>query len=729
MLSGIVVAIVTVAYCLSFSALIFSGPLSAGLGYGLTAALISAGAACLIVGRLSSIPTAIASPDTPPVAVMAAMAFALASSIAATTDPVDTLGPVIGALVLTTLLTGAGLFLVGHYRLATWMRFIPYPVIAGFLAASGWYLATGAFRVATGTEFDIDQLDSMVSARNLPLWGTSLAFAGVLFLVRRATKSPFAVPIALFVALFVVVLGTQLGGISVTEARAQGWFIQVPTPATRGLPWIAFAQYSQNGHLWNLASSNLDLLIPHLPEMLAVALVTAMAILLNATGIEITERVNVDLDAEMRAAGLANIIVAAGSGIVANLTFNRSRLNLSAGATSRLSAAVCGVLCLLFLLGGLDIVGYVAAPILGGLLFYFGVMALWTWVIRQSRQLDWTDFLLIVSIFILIIRFGYLAGAALGVVASCLFFAFTYSRIAFIRRELTRQTCASYVERSREHSQVLRSQGKRIRILKLQGYIFFGTAHRLVEYIDRLTTDRIIGEKYWIIFDFENVTGSDSSARFSFVRLFQMAQNNSFEIILVTKATPVFEIFRRENLLIEQGDDKNAFETLDLALEHCEESLLADLCVEQHDATRLVHWLAREMGGDDNADRLADYMLRRECQSGEMLCNQGDAAESLYFVASGRVSVLLDAAPLGPLRVRRTFGLTTIGEMGFYRRTERTASVRVDEPTIVYELTREAFETMVREAPNLANALNEFIIRTLADRLTFASEEIAALQR
>jgi SulP family sulfate permease len=34
-------------------------------------------------------------------------------------------------------------------RLVRWVRFIPYPVIAGFLAASGWLLMTGGIEVVT----------------------------------------------------------------------------------------------------------------------------------------------------------------------------------------------------------------------------------------------------------------------------------------------------------------------------------------------------------------------------------------------------------------------------------------------------------------------------------------------------------------------------------------------------------------------------------------------------
>ena len=50
---------------------------------------------------------------------------------------------------VSTLFTGFLLFGLGALKLGQWLRFIPYPVIAGFLAASGWLLITGGVEVVT----------------------------------------------------------------------------------------------------------------------------------------------------------------------------------------------------------------------------------------------------------------------------------------------------------------------------------------------------------------------------------------------------------------------------------------------------------------------------------------------------------------------------------------------------------------------------------------------------
>ena len=62
---------------------------------------------------------------------------------------------VLVALSVSTLLTGVLLYGVGALKLGQWLRFIPYPVIGGFLAASGILLITGGMEVVTQTNLTL----------------------------------------------------------------------------------------------------------------------------------------------------------------------------------------------------------------------------------------------------------------------------------------------------------------------------------------------------------------------------------------------------------------------------------------------------------------------------------------------------------------------------------------------------------------------------------------------
>ena len=72
-------------------------------------------------------------------------------------------------------------------------------------------------------------------------------------------------------------------------------------------------------------------------------------------------------------------------------------------------------------------------------------------------------------------------------------------------------------------------------------------------------------------------------------------------------------------------------------------------------------------------------------------------------------------------------GHTIVGEMGFYRQIPRTATIVAEELSVVYRLTREAFDRMHAQDPTAAAVLHKLIIRLLSDRLEFANREIAAL--
>jgi SulP family sulfate permease len=72
---------------------------------------------------------------------------------------------------------------------------------------------------------------------------------------------------------------------------------------------------------------------------------------------------------------------------------------------------------------------------------------------------------------------------------------------------------------------------------------------------------------------------------------------------------------------------------------------------------------------------------------------------------------------------------TMVGEMGFVRRAARSATVLSMGPATIFTLTRAAFGRMRREQPDLAAAFDDFIMRTLADRVDTANRTAAALQK
>ncbi len=717
--SGAVVAFVAVSYSLSFAVLIFSGPLGGDLRFGISATLISTGLGAIVVALASSYRFSIAGPYAATMAVMSAMAAGVAAQFQESGTAASMTVHVLFVLVSATLLTGLFLFAIGALRLGVWMRYIPYPVVGGFLAAAGWLLTSGAIVIATGHPLSLHSLSRLAEPEAIKHLAAGGAFATAIFVAQSRLRHHLVLP-GILILGFLVCHGSIAGfGIAPAEARAQGWLLPVVEGFEIWWPWSpeVFRQLE-----W-------PMLLLHVGEITAAAGVTAISILLGATGLEVSQKTTVDLDREFQANGIANLMVGLFGGIIANLSVNRSILNVAAGARTRMSGVLSGVICLAMLFAGTDLMGLIPTPILSGLLLYLGLSVLREWLIKARGRLSPADYLLVFAILVLIVNNGYLEGIALGVVASCIFFALSCSRARVIKHNLTRQEYGSYVDRSYEQSRVLRDFGTEIQILWLQGYLFFGTANKLLEEVKGRAQMRHDQPVRYVVLDFRLVSGIDSSAVFSFIKLRNFAEKHRVRLIFCALPPTMHAAFSTEGLLDIEDSVVREFPNLDLALEWAEERVLEERFAGGESLPAFEAWLDKVMAGENVATCFSSYLEPLDLQQGDYLFHQGDPAEALYFVVSGRVSVMLEQPSAKAIRVRSITGYNVVGEMGLYRNTARIASVVAEERCMILRLTREAFLTMQEKDPQVSGALHSFIVRTLADRVSFATSEIAALQR
>ena len=112
-----------------------------------------------------------------------------------------------------------------------------------------------------------------------------------------------------------------------------------------------------------------------------------------------------------------------------------------------------------------------------------------------------------------------------------------------------------------------------------------------------------------------------------------------------------------------------------------------------------------------------------------MLYREGEPADEIDLVAAGRLVVTLGEGTPQVRRVRSISTHTVVGEMGFFRQAARSATVSSDGPALLYTLTRENFERMLSERPDLAGAFYECLLRTLADRIGLSERMVTSLGR
>jgi SulP family sulfate permease len=714
-LAGVILAVVQIAYCISFAALIFQGALAAGFSLGLAAMIMGTAVTSVVIALTSTLSPANGGPDSPAVAVMSVLAGTVSASLAASGGSEQAIIiNVLVAISVSTLFTGMLLYGIGALKLGQWLRFVPYPVIGGFLAASGLLLITGGMEVVTQTNLSLSPSSWQVlfSPVYAPQILTGALFALSMPIVGRWVPSYVALPLAF--AAFVIVLDISLFGFVPDETR-NAWFL--PSLGSLALWWPMGAVLNNDVDWWAIAQSS--------AEIGAVCGVMAIALLLDVSGLEVARQKTADLDKEFRTNGIANLLAAATGGFAGSLSMNGCLLLDESGATTRWAGAIVGIACALILFSGADIGTFVPKTILGGMLAYLGAMIL-VELASSPAQRSWTDAALALAMMLVIVNFGYFMGVVLGVIGACLMFALSYSRIGVIRRHLTRQVFSSNVERAPEQARLLREEGERVHVFWLSGFIFFGSSNGLFEYIRKAIDAQHEKPVGYILLDFTSVPGLDSSALLSLIKLRNYCDEHHVTLAFSGLTEPMRASFQKA-LFFTAAAPHQLFGSRNEALEWCEDMLLMFHEVGEASTHSFESWLTAEFGEGADMSRMTPYLERQEVAVGECLFRQGEPSDSLVLLASGCVAITIDDEQGRPIRLRRMVGYTIVGEMGFFRQVPRTATVIAEEPSLIYRLTKTAFEEMQEKDPAAAVAFHKLIIRLLADRLEFANREISAL--
>ncbi len=269
---GFIVGLLLIILEISFAAMIFSGELShlAVRGTGLT--LAGAFIACLITALMSPFKSVISLPQDAPVAIFSGVAAAMAAGMSMAGEEIFI--TIVAALILTTLLTAGFLFFVSWFRLVHFFRYIPYPVIGGFLAGTGWILSYGSLEVMTGSSVVLTGPESLFSPPVLALWlpGAFLAFA--LFCILRKFSHFIILPLALIFGLIGFHLTFYFSNISLEEARNAGFLFEA---IAGDRLWPVFS--------WSdLSDVNWTVVFTHIPVLMTIPLITLIGLMLNERG-------------------------------------------------------------------------------------------------------------------------------------------------------------------------------------------------------------------------------------------------------------------------------------------------------------------------------------------------------------------------------------------------------------------------------------------------------------
>ena len=713
--AGLIAALVVLALSGSYSLLIFSGPLAPFAGMGIYVSLVTAVIIGISMAFFGGHPDLLSIPQDRIAPILGFLSASLASVLPATGSPSPLLATVLATIAVASLTTGFALWLLGTLQMGNFVRFIPYPVIGGFLAGSGWLLVTGSIKAVTGIPFTFENIGTLIAGGAIRPWIPAGVFGLALFFTQLKIRHWVVLPSFLAGGVAVFYAWLAFSGSSIAGAREAGWLIPSLSVGA-GLPISPFEIFAAVSWIDVFRQSG---------AFLAIAITSLVSILLNCSALEADSTSEIDFNRELRSTGMANLLSGMAGGMPGFSSLSLSRLAAESGARSRLAAMVVSLICAAVLFIHPGVVGFAPRFILGGLLFYLGLRFLHEWIFLAFTRMPRSDFIMILFILVVISVFGYLGGVMFGLLMATVLFVVNYSRVQVVTQALNGSEYRSNVDRPMRHQRMLSERGDELEIFKLQGFLFFGSANSLLSQIRERLSRLDLKTLRFVLLDLRRVHGIDSSAVLALRKLQKHAETDNFALIFCHMEDSVAAHLAKAGFSMEPGPHFRLMPDRDYALEWCENQILESALEKQPDEQVVA--AAGDIKDSNPFVEMRPYMERREVEAGGIIIEEGKPSNELFILESGRVTAVLGLRNGSQIRLRSMTPGSVIGELGVFLDEPRTASVVADEACVLHCLRKDSMERMAKEQPDLSRAFHMFTIRTLSERLVRANRAVHAL--
>jgi len=739
LLAGLVGGAHVALVCLALSMLVYTVSPAAGIvPHALVLLLVPAVFGSILLALNGRLAVSVGAPEPSAVLCVFLLLATVAADLAGRVPGPELAATLLAALTLSGVLSGVLGIVLSRLGVAERMRFMPADVLGGMLAGLGLLLVKAWFAVMLVTSPAL----AGIFAHPLVEWGPALASAWLDW-----------APVVGFAALYFIVHMSARGmlwPLLLTVLAIAGWNalalpgVVLPEPFADMQAALTGAQ----AHLPQLLDTNcyLALFEPqtltriHWPALADraefFAAVAAVAILPSIMRTPILESLlgrAADAGQQMRLVGASSTLSGLLGALPSSLSLSSSLGIRSLGATGPVAGFTVGLVCLGVLLGGQPLLPFIPKFVPLGLLLATGLIMPVSWMMRDARnplsrkddlRAAWTACLLVA-----------VCGPVLGVFASLgLGILVSLSRAVEgggVRFTQTGDVFHSNVERSPSERRILREQGGMILVLRLQGFLFLGTLYGLIQMIEaRMNSARPLK---FVLLDFAAVNGMGASAAIGFRRLESVARENG--LLLFLTSVPLEMEDHLEGLGYRMDDDAGVCRialNLDYALEWCEDALLtAAGSGAEHQASQdtMEDLLAATFPDPRLVPALIKCLERVEVPKKKPVIQQGDASDAMFFLQSGKVHVELSLPGGKVLRLRKMGPGTVFGEMGIYTSAPRSASVIATEKCVVYKLSLERFKLIQAKAPQLAAAVNRYVVALLAERVADANAQTRATQQ
>ncbi len=721
---GLASALVALPASLAFGVAIFA-PLGPGhAAEGAFAGLLGAAALGLVAPLLGGTARLISAPCAPAAAVLGALALELGTGQGAGGVSPER---VILLLTLTAFLSGALQLLYGLAGGGTLIKYIPYPVVTGYLSGVGVVIFLKQLRGLFGFPAELSNWQGLTrpDSWSWPGLAVGLATIAAMLLAPKLTrKVPAAILGLVAGVLCYLALGYLVDRRLLTLSGNP--LVIGPLGGEGGAFLAAFA--ARFAGLGGIGPGDLSQLL--LPA-LSLSVLLSIDTLKTCVVVDALTGTRHASNRELVGQGLANLASAAIGGVPGSGTSGPTLVNLASGGETRRSGVIEGALV---------VAAYLA---LGGLVAWAPLAALAAiLVVVAWRMFDWgslhllrqrstmLDFGIVAAVVGVAVFVGLVEASGTGIALAILLFLREQVRGSVIHRKTSGDRVFSRQRRLPEQLAALRRRGRETTVCELAGSLFFGTTDQL---LTELEAD--LARCRFLILDLRRVRSVDLTA----VHLLERwearlaARGGALLFSGVPRALPSGLNLRQyfdEVGLVAPERPARSFNQLSDALEWAEDRLLEEegLGGDEIEAPLALGEIDFLRGRSAETLRdLAPCLVARRCAPGETVFRQGDGGDEIFLVRRGRVRISLRFGAGDEVHVA-TFGRAdAFGEIAFLDRGLRSADAVAISEVDLFVLSRQRFDELAEQHPRLGSHFFEALARSLALRLRQADAEIGVL--
>jgi len=493
---GLAAMLVALPAAIAFGVTIYA-PL--GISYasqGAMAGILGAMALGIVAASFGGTRGLITAPCAPAVAVLSAYAIELTR-----------LGlrpaSVLVLMAVVAVLCGLLQIVFGLIGLGRLIKYMPYPVVSGYLSGVGLIIIASQVPKFLGVAGESQFWHGLLTPT---LWSWQSIVVGattavVMALAPRVTRRVPAVILGLgfgMLAYFVIGMFDRSLLVLTGNRLVIGPLTQPGTAflSTVTARWHVFSGFDPR-QLYLVVTPALTLAV-----LLSIDTLKTSVILDSLT------RSRHDSNRELIGQGLGNLASAVVGGVPGSGQMGATLVNVSSGGQSRRSGMIEGLLALVASLIFSGLIARVPIAALAGILIVVGVRMFDRHSLGLLRaRATVLDFAVIVAVVVVAQTVGLVAASGVGIGLAILLFIREQIGGAVVRRKSYGNERFSKQMRLPEEMAVLQKRGERTAIFELQGSLFFGTTDQLYTELEKE-----VRQRDYIVLDMRRVQSVDLSA-------------------------------------------------------------------------------------------------------------------------------------------------------------------------------------------------------------------------